>query len=101
MILGNPLLDDVAEFFGLRHNFLRLSLGGGGAQRVKVSLYSSQGGSRGEEDVGNTETTRSGRSTEGAPPEDRSGTGRQYQWSFRSFCARGDYYEIESSSRSR
>src|SRR5262249_60371877 len=28
MILGNPLLDDVAKFLGLRHNLLRLSLGG-------------------------------------------------------------------------
>lgn len=28
IILGNPLLDDLKEFFGLRHNLLRLSLGG-------------------------------------------------------------------------
>jgi len=28
MILGNPLLDDFKQFFGLRHNLQRLSLGG-------------------------------------------------------------------------
>jgi hypothetical protein len=28
MILGNPLLNDLDEFFGLRHNLFRLRLGG-------------------------------------------------------------------------
>jgi hypothetical protein len=51
---------------------------------------------------GESETTRSGSSSEGGPPEDRSGTGRQYQWSFLVvLCPRGDYYGIEISSGSR